>query len=144
MEAIFEKMLKQAVSNLAQLEKRGLLKFKVVCGNDEYGTLVVAKEPVKPKKRTPLPGLAHGGMRDYVLQWVDKMAPGDVACIPYRDWPPETVRSNACAYANLRWGKSSYTSTINRKSKQVEIYRYPKDALDFAVDLLKDAEHDPI
>jgi len=137
MEAIFEKMLKQAISNLTQLERRGLLKFKVVCGSHEYGTLEVVKKEPK-KKRVLLPGLAHGGMRAYVLNWIDKLAPGNIARIPYKEWPAETVRANVCAWATTRWGKGTYTSTINREERWIEIYRYPLDALDFSLDLVKD------
>jgi hypothetical protein len=144
MEAIFEKMLKQAVSNLDQLEKRGLLEFKVVCGSDEYGTLVVAKKPVAKKKRASPIGLKHGEMRDFVVPLIENVMPGEIVSIPFQGFPPEIVRGNACAWATIHWGKKTYTSTINRKNNQIEIYRYPKDPQDFILDLTQDSKHDPI
>ena len=125
MEAIFEKMLKQAVSNLDQLQKRGLLEFKIICGSDEYGTLVVAKKPVKPKKRASPIGLKYGEMRDFVVPQIQDLARGDITSIKCGDFPPDIVRSNICAWATVRWGKGTYTTTINRNTKDVEIYRFP-------------------
>jgi hypothetical protein len=35
------------------------------------------------------------------------------------------VRGNACAWANEKWGKKTYASTINKASNRVELYRFP-------------------
>jgi hypothetical protein len=138
MEAIFEKMLKQAVSNLTQLEKRGLLEFKIICGSDEYGTLEAKKKAPPKKKRVSPIGLKHGEMRDFVVPIIKEIAPGNIVSIPCKNFPAEIVRSNACAWATVHWGKGTYMSTINREKNEIEIYRFPEEALDFSLDLARD------
>ena len=122
MEQVFEKMLKSALSNLQRLEKRGLLKYKVIVGDEEHGSLEVAKT----SKRRVL-SLPFGTMRAHVVPWLTDMQPGDLVEIPILDFPPETVRGNACAWANEKWGRGTYASTINRETRRVELYRYPAD-----------------
>ena len=124
MEALFEKMLKSALSNLQRLEKRGILKYKVIVDDEEHGSLEVVAKKIKRSSRL---GLPFGTLRDHVVPYVNGMEPGDLVEIPYGDYPPENVRSNACAWATTAWGRGTYTSTVNRKTKNVELYRYPAD-----------------
>jgi hypothetical protein len=122
MEQVFEKMLKVTLSNLRQLEKRGVLKYKVIVDDEEHGSLEVAKT----SKRRAL-SLPFGTMRAHVVPWLTDMQPGDLVEIPILDFPPETVRGNACAWANEKWGNGTYTSTINHETRRVELYRYPAE-----------------
>jgi hypothetical protein len=127
MEALFEKMLKSALSNLQRLEKRGILKYKVIVDDEEHGSLEVVAKKIKRSSRL---GLPFGTLRDHVVPYVNGMEPGDLVEIPYGDYPPENVRSNACAWATTAWGRGTYTSTVNRKTKNVELYRYPADEVE--------------
>jgi hypothetical protein len=120
MEQVFEKMLKVTLSNLRQMEKRGLLKYKVIVDDEEHGSLEVAKT----SKRRVL-SLPFGTMRAHVVPWLTDMQPGDLVEIPILEFPPETVRGNACAWANEKWGRGTYASTINKASNKVELYRFP-------------------
>lgn len=122
MEAIFEKMLKTTLSNLRQLEGKGYIKYKVIYGKEEHGSLVVG---IPKSKRSSALNLPRGNMREYILPWVVNMQPGDLVEIPFGEYPPENVRSNAGAWASGKWGRGTYTSTINHKSRVVELYRYP-------------------
>lgn len=122
MEQIFEKMLKSALTTLRQLEGRGLVEYKVICGKDQYGGLEIAR---KPKPRANPLGLPKGTMRNHIVPYLRDMQPGDIVCIPIGKYPAESVRGNACAYANEKWGKSTYTSTVNKETQEVELYRYP-------------------
>jgi V8-like Glu-specific endopeptidase len=124
MHALFEKMLKTTLSNLRQLEKRGVLTYKVIIDDEEHGSLEVVAKKIKRSSRL---GLPFGTLRDHVVPFVNGMEPGDLVEIPYGDYPPENVRSNACAWATTAWGRGTYTSTVNRKTKNVELYRYPAD-----------------
>jgi V8-like Glu-specific endopeptidase len=124
MHALFEKMLKTTLSNLRQLEKRGVLTYKVIIDDEEHGSLEVVARKIKRSSRL---GLPFGTLRDHVVPYVNGMEPGDLVEIPYGDYPPENVRSNACAWATTAWGRGTYTSTVNRKTKNVELYRYPAD-----------------
>ena len=128
MEAVFQKILKSALIGLKQLESKGHIQFKVICGENEWGALKVVKEQPKDKKLryyqsgdTP-----YGFMRQYVLKYLTPLQPNEVVEIPYPPHDSEVVRSNAGAYASKLWGKGSYTSTINREKQVIEIYRHPE------------------
>jgi hypothetical protein len=124
MEQVFEKMLKVTLSNLRQLEKRGLLKYKIIVDDEEHGSLEVVAKKIKRSSRL---GLPFGTLRDHVVPYITGMEPGDLVEIPCGDFPAENVRSNACAWATAAWGRGTYTSTVNRKTKHIELYRYPAD-----------------
>jgi len=126
MEAIFEKMLKTTLSNLRQLEGKGYITYKVIYGKEEHGSLVVG---IPKSKRSSALNLPMGTMRDYVMPYVVNLQPGELVEIPFGEYPPENVRSNACAWVSGKWGGGTYTSTINRKSAVVELYRYPLEEL---------------
>jgi len=124
MEAIFEKMLKVTLSNLRQLEKRGVLTYKVIIDDEEHGSLEVVAKKIKRSSKL---GLPFGTLRSHVVPYITGMEPGDLVEIPCAGYPPENIRSNACAWATTAWGRGTYTSTVNRKTKNVELYRYPAD-----------------
>jgi hypothetical protein len=124
MEAIFEKMLKVTLSNLRQLEGKGYIKYKVIHGEDEHGSLEVITRKIKRSSRL---GLPFGTLRSHVVPYINGMEPGDLVEIPCANFPEENVRSNACAWATTTWGRGTYTSTVNRKTGCVELYRYPED-----------------
>lgn len=125
MEQVFEKMLKVTLSNLRQLEKRGILKYKVIVDDEEHGDL----EVVKAAKRRPST-LPFGTMRAHIQPFMVDLQPGDLVEIPILEYPPETVRGGACAWANEKWGRGTYTSTINKATNKVELYRFPLEELE--------------
>jgi len=124
MHALFEKMLKTTLSNLRQLEKRGVLQYKVIIDDEEHGSLEVVAKKIKRSSKLNLP---FGTLRNHVVPHINGMEPGDLVEIPCDDYPAENVRSNACAWATTAWGRGTYTSTINHKTGCVELYRYPED-----------------
>ena len=137
MELIFQKMLTTTLNNLNLLRSKGHLDYKVVCDGKEYGNLEIVKakatkkdKPIR-RKYDPL-GLGHGVMRDYVVPYVKTLEPGDIVSIPFNNYPPEAIRGNACSWCTIMWGKKTYTSSVNRKSNAVEIYRFPLDQLEEA------------
>lgn len=128
MEAVFQKILKSSVIGLLQLQGKGLVQFKVIYGENEWGTLEVVKE--KPKDKKPryyeTGDIQYGFMKEYVLKYLNGLQPNDVVEIPYPPHDSEVVRTNACAYASKLWGKASYTSTVNKEKRVIEIYRHPE------------------
>lgn len=133
MEAVFQKILKSAVIGLLQLQGKGLVQFKVIYGENEWGTLEVVKEkPVDKKPRYYHQNDVHFGfMREYVLKYLTDLQPNDVIEIPYPPHDYEVVRSNAGAYASKLWGRGTYTTTVNKEKQVIEIYRHPEiDELD--------------
>ena len=128
MEAVFHKILKSALIGLKQLESKGHIQFKVICGENEWGSLQVVKE--KPKDKKPRyyesGDIQYGFMREYVLKYLTPVQPNEVVEIPYPPHDSEVVRTNACAYATKLWGKASYTSTVNKEKQIIEIYRHPE------------------
>ena len=128
MEAVFQKILKSAVLGLLQLQSKGLVQFKVICGENEWGKLEVVKEKPKNKKtRYYYEGdVSYGFMKEYVLKYLTDLQPNEVAEIPYPPHDPEIVRANAGAYAFKMWGKGSYTTSLNKEKHVVELYRFPE------------------
>jgi hypothetical protein len=124
MEQVFEKMLKSALSNLRQLEKRGILKYKVIVDDEEHGDLEVVKAAKRRASTLPF-----GTMRAHIQPFMVDLQPGDLVEIPILEYPPETVRGGACAWANEKWGRGTYTSTINKASNNVELYRFPLEEI---------------
>ena len=127
MEVVFQKILKSALTGLLQLQGKGLVQFKVICGDKEWGELEVMKQkPVDRKLRYyETDNTPYGFMRDYVLKYLTDLQPNQVIEIPYPPHQPEVVRSNAGAYASKLWGASTYTTTVNKEKQVIEIYRHP-------------------
>lgn len=122
MEQVFKKMLDKAVHDLEILARKGHIKFKVLAGEAEYGTLEVIKaKKFKKKKVSHYP---LGELRDYVLPFISKLEPDNVVSIPVSKYAPEHVRGNVCAWCSTKWGKGSYSSTYNKEAKSIEIYRH--------------------
>lgn len=128
MEAVFQKILKSSITGLLQLQGKGLVQFKVICGDKEWGDLEVVKEkPVEKKPRYyQESGIPYGFMRDYVLKYLTDLPPNEVTEIPYPPHDYEVVRSNAGAYASKLWGAGTYTTTVNKEKQVIEIYRHPE------------------
>lgn len=121
MEQIFKKKLADAIKTLDNLQKRDLVSFKVFVGDEEYGDL----EVVQTSKRTRAAS-AHpfGAVRNHVLPYLDSLEPDGIVSIPFGEFEPEALRGNACAWATTRWGKGSYSTTVNRDKQTVEVYRH--------------------
>lgn len=137
MELIFQKMLTTTLNNLSLLRSKGHIDYKVVCDGKEYGNLEIAKAKAKAAKKDKPPrrkydplNLGHGVMRDYVVPYVQVLEPGDIVSIPFNNYPPEAIRGNACSWCTLNWGKKTYTSSVNRKTNTVEIYRFPLEQVE--------------
>ena len=128
MEAVFQKILKSSVVGLLQLQGKGFVQFKVICGEKEWGDLEVMKEkPVEKKPRYYHQNdVPYGFMKEYVLKYLKELQPNDVVEIPYPPHDYEVVRSNATSYASKFWGKGSYTTTVNKEKQVIEIYRHPE------------------
>lgn len=122
MEQLFKKQLEAAIKSLAGLQRRGLVSFKVIAGDDEHGDLEVVR---KSKRRTRSASLhPMGAVRDYVLPYLSALEPDEIVSIPFNNFEPESLRGNACAWATTKWGKGSYSTTVNREAQTVEIYRH--------------------
>ena len=121
MEQLFKKQLEVAVKTLTALQRRGHVSFKVFVGDEEYGDL----EVVRKAKRTRSTSLhPFGAVRDYVVPFLDALKPDEIVSIPFNQFDPESLRGNACAWATTKWGKGSYSTTVNRELQTVEIYRH--------------------
>ena len=131
MEITFEKMLKVALNNLNALERRGIVKFKVIVdGNgEEHGTLEVVQKKKKRKeeRQRSLPLYPRGNLMEHYKPYLDNINPDEIALIPFGSFDPEVLRSSACAWCSGKWGNKTYSSTINKDKKVVEVYRFPDE-----------------
>lgn len=122
MEQLFKKQLDVAIKSLAGLQRRGLVSFKVVVGNEEHGDLeVVRKKSKRPRSLSVHP---FGAVRDYVMPYITALKPDEIASVPFGAYESESLRGNMCAWATVHWGKGSYSTTVNREAQTVEIYRH--------------------
>lgn len=122
MEQLFKKQLETAIKTLSGLQRRGLVSFKVIAGDDEHGDLEVVR---KTKRRTRSASLhPMGAVRDYVLPFITTLSPDEIVSIPFNKFDAESLRGNVCAWATTKWGKGSYSTTVNREAQTVEIYRH--------------------
>lgn len=121
MEQIFKKQLETAIKTLSGLQRRGLVSFKVIVGDEEHGDLEVVRKAKRPRAKSIHP---MGVVRDYVLPYLNSLEPDDIVSIPVANFDAESLRGNVCAWATINWGKGSYSTTVNREAQTVEIYRH--------------------
>ena len=122
MEQLFKKQLEAAIKSLASLQRRGLVSFKVIAGDDEHGDLEVVRKKIKRSRS--LSAHPFGAVRDYVVPYLNALEPDEIVSIPFNNFDAESLRGNACAWATTRWGKGSFSTTVNREAQTVEIYRH--------------------
>lgn len=123
MEQLFRKKLDDAIKTLENLQRRDLVCFKIFVGEDEeYGDLEVVREEKKRKKSPSV--YPHGAVRDYVLPFIEPLKFDEIVSIPFAEFDAESLRGNVCAWATTKWGKGSYSTTVNREAQTVEIYRH--------------------
>lgn len=127
MEITFEKMLRVALNNLNALERRGLVKFKVIIDDEEHGTLEVVKKKRNEERQRRLPLYPRGDLLAHYKPYLDSLKPDEIALIPFGPFDVETLRGSACAWCSHQWGNSTYSSTVNKQKQVIEIYRFPDE-----------------
>ena len=126
MEKIFQTMLKKAVADLSTLQARGLVEFKVIDKEGgSFGGLVVEQPKKKVKNPSNLP---HGTIRNYALTFVKDLKEDEIVSIPVNGYIVENLRGNICSWATTVWGKGTYTTTYNKETDSIEVYRFAKSA----------------
>ena len=116
MEAIQISVLKKAIKLLDVLD----IKYILVPVTGEpivRGDIQLAK-PVKKKerkKRRP-----SGTFSNYFKEiGVDQLQPGDVACVPLKEFKKPELQSALSAYASTKWGNGSYTTHYENREIQI-------------------------
>jgi hypothetical protein len=79
------------------------------------------------RKRSAVPNDApynYGDLKHHYLPYIENLAVGQVAQIPYTDeLPYSSLQSSASAYLSKAWGNGSYTTATNKITKCLEILR---------------------
>lgn len=79
---------------------------------------------VVEKKRTRAPSqYARNELRDYILPYIWGLLEGQIASIPHGKYDPVHLQSYLTSYACRIWGNGSYTTTINKDAKTIDILR---------------------
>lgn len=66
----------------------------------------------------------YGDLKNHYLPYVENLAVGQVAEIPYTDeLPYPALQSSASAYLSKVWGNGSYATATNKTNKCLEILR---------------------
>lgn len=124
MEKVLKKVLNTSIKQLLALEERAHIRFKVVTADGlEYGSLTIKNDKNKKKKKSSL--YPYGEIRQYILPFVQNITPDQVVSIPIGRYDLETVRGNTCSWCTGAWGKGTYSSTVDKEKRTVEIYRFP-------------------
>lgn len=123
MEQIFVNMLKKSVQDLKALQARGFVQFKVISELGEFGDLKI--EPKKKKKVRNPSNVPYGAIRQYALPYIQNMQSGDIVSIPIGEYIAENLRGNICSWCTTAWGKKTYTSSYNKQTNSIEVYRHP-------------------
>lgn len=116
---IFKRLTKQAISNLNLIGAQ----YKIILSDGtEIGGLKLAK--------TPRSNITNHGQKehDYKAVYVDRlntMKTGDLIELEYEDhgFKPEKARICIVGMANVRFGMKSITTSINHKTKRIEVLR---------------------
>jgi hypothetical protein len=74
-------------------------------------------------RRADLP-YSYGDLKKHYMPYIENVSVGDVVEIPYDDGLPYfAIQSSLSAHLTNTWGKGSYTTTTNKKTKNLEVLR---------------------
>lgn len=105
---------------LATLGKLGCVYHAQFNGKDyTNGQLVTAK--LKRTKRAS--SINYGSRAEYYKPFIKDLQPGDVVDVPFGDFYGYDLQSSIGAWAVSNWGTKSFMTTVNKKTKVVEVLR---------------------
>jgi hypothetical protein len=105
---------------LATLGKLGCVYHAQFNGKDyTNGQLVTAK--LKRAKRAS--SINYGSRAEYYKPFIKDLQPGDVVDVPFGDFYGYDLQSSIGAWAVSNWGTKSFMTTVNKKTKVVEVLR---------------------
>jgi hypothetical protein len=102
---------------LRMLDAAGAV-YAVQYEGETHGTLTVI-DPKQPRAER----YARGETRAHYQPYIDCMAPGDSAAIPFGDFDPKVLSSNLCAALFRAWGAGSFATHRNDAKAVVEVLR---------------------
>jgi len=104
---------------LTTLSKLGCVYHAQFNGKDYVnGELTTPK-----KKRASYKTNTYGERAEHYKPLIENMKAGDVVDVPFANFEPNDLQSSICAYAVMQWGTKSYTTSVNKKTKVVEVLR---------------------
>lgn len=111
-------IITRSISTAVKLLTVAGAQFKIITPDGtEYGELEVKEIRRRKFTHTYPPGTLQALYSPYI----NDLQPGQVAQIPYGDFPKEDLRSAVTAYCSYKWGNGSYRSCIT--DQHVEILR---------------------
>lgn len=87
------------------------------------GKEYVNGELVEAKKKRTYNSESYGERAEYYKPLIENMKAGDVVDVPFLHFNPNELQSSICAYAVLNWGTKACTTSMNKKTKAVEVLR---------------------
>ena len=87
------------------------------------GKEYVNGELVEVKKKRTHNFESYGERAEYYKPLIENMKAGDVVDVPFAHFNPNELQSSICAYAVGNWGTKSCTTSMNKKTKAVEVLR---------------------
>lgn len=118
------------IPELTQIQKLTLNRAKTLLAALEFSYAIVDSTGLvhgnletKNHKRKREKTYPHGERTAYAREYVSHMEVGHVANVPFDYYDPDDLRSSVLSVCWRKWGKKSIVSTINRKTRHVEIMR---------------------
>jgi len=87
------------------------------------GKEYVHGELTTPKRKRARNSDAYGERADHYKPLIENMKAGDVIDVPFAHFNPNELQSSICAYAVGNWGTKSFTTSVNKKTRVVEVLR---------------------
>jgi hypothetical protein len=121
-QAIHRKAIDDAIARLKAVG----CSFKIITPIDEEIFYDPDNKMGKPKKRTKRDegSYSHGDLKKHYGPYLENVAIGQVVEVPYTDdLPYAPLQSSLSAYLSNAWGKGTYTTVTNKKTKMLEVLR---------------------
>lgn len=113
-----EKFTSEIIQRAVKMLESAGANYAVMHGNKHFGNLEVRG----PKGRKANDKYEHGERREYYKGYLNKLnGPGDYVAIPFDKYEAEELRGGICAVLCTRFGVGTYTTSVNRKEKVIEV-----------------------
>lgn len=113
-----QKFTLEIINRAAKMLESAGAEYAIVHGGERIGNLDVRP----PKGRKSNSKYMHGERREYYNRYLETLnGPGDYVAIPFDKYEAEELRGGICSVLCTRFGIGTYTTSLNRKEKVIEV-----------------------
>jgi hypothetical protein len=92
--------------------------YAITLPDGEEVTNIISAEPRRKRSLYAL-----GEQREYIKNFLSEVEPGQFAEVPFDKWPSANIQGGISAYCRALWGRGTFTTSINRANKTIEVLR---------------------